>query len=243
MTFPLMNTPYRIIKNALFDAGLLGRGRDPNSDQLAEHLPRLQDMVNRFQTKGIKLWLEQDFLLQAPTLQAGLGLYTFGPASASANVVMVKPTRIKECYFQDISTELRPLIPISRNEWNLLGTHTTQGEISQYYVDKQQLTLNLYPWLVPDAEAAQGIIHVILQNQVTSPINLVDTMNFPQEWFDTLEWGLADMICTGQPQAVIDRCAKNADKFLTTLEDWDVEDTSIFIQPDPRSQYVGQRFQ
>jgi hypothetical protein len=237
---PLMNTPYRCIRNAMVDAGLLGRGRDPNSDHLMEYFPRLQDLFNRLQTKGIKLWLEQDFLLQAPVLQAGVPLYSFGP---TGNVVITRPTRIKECYFQDISTALRPLIPLSRNEWNLLGTHTIQGEISQYYVDKQQFTTNLYPWLVPDAEAALGIIHVIIQNQVTSPITLVDTMNFPQEWFDTLEWNLAEIIATGQPQAVIDRCTKMADKTLEILEDWDVEDASIFIQPDPRSQYMGQRFQ
>ena len=33
---------------------------------------------------------------------------------------------------------------------------------------------------------------------------------FAQEWRIALRWGLADDIATGQPQAIMDRCAQRA---------------------------------
>jgi hypothetical protein len=212
------------------DAGLLAEGDDPTPEQFAEHLGRLQDMVNVWQTKGIKLWLQLD---QAITLTAGLATYTFGPAGTT---VMTKPTRIiDDGYYLDANSNRRPIRLISRNEYNLLSNPTTQGPINSYWVDKQQTQLSVKFWLIPDTQAALGTAHLILQQQVTNPINLVETLNFPLEWFMALRWGLADEICTGQPSAIVQRCAQRALYYMTILEDWDVEDASTRFTPDQQS--------
>ena len=91
----------------------------------------------------------------------------------------------------------------------------------------------------PDATAATGTGHLIIQQQVTIFTNLTDTISFPEEWRMALRWGLADDICTGQPQATMDRCEKRAGTYRTMLEDWDVEDAATSFAPDQRIGQAG----
>jgi len=230
-----------IVGRGMRNAGLLGKSKDPTSWDLADGLNRINGIAYLWQTQGIKLWLQQDYALQAPILQAGLNLYSFGP---TGNVVMVRPTRLvsDSCYFQDTSGNRRPLIPMSRNEWDTLSVVTQQGAVNSFYADKQQYLLNVYLWLTPDTYTALGQVHLILQNQITTVTQVTDQMSFPLEWAMALEWGLADEICTGQPQAIMDRCATRATSYRLALEEWDVEDVGAVFQPDPRSQYVNNKF-
>lgn len=231
------NSPYRIVKFAMRDAGILQEGDEPNSDNFQEYMPRLNELFNFYQTQGLKLWLQEIITI---TCTQGKNLYVFGP---SGDVIMPRPPRFLEGYWQDFLGNRRPLIVLSRNEWDTLSTLVTQGSVNSYFIDKQQLTTNLYLWLTPDLySATQGTVNMLAQVQINNVIGLYDTMNFPQEWFIALHWGLADQISTGQPQAIIDRCSQMATKYLTMLEDWDVEDASTTFQPDQRNQYVGYRF-
>ena len=241
MTTPATaNTPYRVINDAMFESGLLGMGRPPNSEHLAMYTNKLNDLFNYLQVKGLKLWLNYDFPVTLIAGQGGSGNpYTFGPAG---NIVMVKPLRALEGYYVDSNNNSRPLIPLARSDWDLLSTRTNQGSLNSFYVDKQQLTLNVYTWLVPDAQAATGYMHLILQQQVGGVISLVDNLNFPIEWFLALKWNLAAQICTSQPQAVIDRCTAWATKTLDDLEAWDVEDASTSFAPDTRTMVSVGRF-
>lgn len=236
---PVAETCEQIITDAMFDAGLLGRGEEPDSEDFATHMRRLNKLVNYLQTKGLKLWMQEDYSLTAPILQAGVGQYQLGPAG---NVPMTKPRRVIEGYYSDSNQDRRPLILMSRNEWDTLSTITSQGTITAFYPDKQQLSVNVNLWLVPDITAASGTVHLILDTQVGNFAQITDTMAFPPEWALTLEWGLANQLSTGQPASVIERCAMNAAFYQSELEDWDVEDASTSFQPDTRGQFVGRRF-
>lgn len=233
MTIPSTNgTPFRIIKDAMYEAGLLARGHDPSSESLAQYNNRLQDMFQWMQTRGLKLWLEYDVAI---TPVAGQALYALGPTAAGGNVNMVKPVRCKEVYYTDQSGNRRPLIPMGRSEWDTLSTVTTLGAMTSWYGEKHQLTYNLWMWLTPDSTQVSGTIHAILQQQMNSIVTLVDTINLPIEWYLTVMWLLASQICTRQPQKVIDRCEKMAAQFLQDLEDWDVEDADTRFTPDTRT--------
>jgi hypothetical protein len=230
------NTPDRIIREAMRNAKLIGKGEDPSSEDYAEYMPRLNDLINVWQTQGLKLWLQTDLSV---TLVAGTALYTFG---TTGTVVMTKPTRVVQAYYLDSSDNRRPLLVLSRDEYTRLSNVVNQGQINSYYVDKQQATLNVYFWLTPDSDAATGTAHLIIQQQVTNIVSLNDTMNFPPEWFLALHWGLANEICSGQPQSIIDRCEKMSNQYRTALEDWDVEDASTSFAPDQRNTYETGRF-
>lgn len=229
MTSPSnFNTPDRIIRTAMLNVGKLQAGDDPTSEDYATYMPRLNDIFNFYQTQGLKLWLNYDLSI---TLTAGLALYSLGP---TGNVIMTKPLRVVQGYFLDQSSNIRPLWPISWQEYKTLSSTTEQGSINSYFVDKQQNALNVYLWLTPDSTAALGTAHVVIQQQVVQLVSLTDSMNFPMEWFIALHWALADEISTGQPAAIMSRATDRARFYREKLEDWDVEDAATMFQPDQR---------
>lgn len=218
MTAPNDNTPYSIIRDAYYDAGLLQEGESPNSEQLVSGMRKLTDLINLWQTQSLKLWLNTDVTV---TLVAGRGTYLLGP---SGDVNIVKPLRVLEAYVKSASGIRRPLTPLAWADYVRLSQVNQTGQINSYFVDKQQSLLSVLFWPVPDAVAAAGTVHLVVQSQVINFIALNETINFPIEWRIALRWGLADEICTGQPQAIMDRCQQRATTYRAALEDWDVED-------------------
>lgn len=229
MTAPADNTPISIISDAYQDAGLIQQGDTPTSEQIVQGMRRLTDLINLWQTQGLKLWLNVD---TSVTLTAGVGTYRFGPGY---DVDMTKPLRVIEAYYRDLNGIRRPLVPLSWDDYIRLSQVTTTGAINSYFVNKQQSYLSVFFWLIPDATAATGTAHLLFQTQVTNFISVTETMNFPVEWRIALRWGLADELATGQPQAIMDRCQQRAITYRTMLEDWDVEDAPTSFAPDQRS--------
>jgi len=220
------------------NAGLLEELQDPTPEQFAENRDRLTDLVNFQQTQGLKLFLWQDLPI---TLTAGISAYTLGPGGS---VIASKPIRALQGYFLDSSANRRPIYPLSWEEWMRLSQVTQQGPITQFFVDKQVSNLVVTFWLTPDATAALGTAHLLIEQQVTAPVFLTDAIAFPIEWFMYLSWGLADEICTGQPQAIMDRCRMKAETLRNALEGWDTEDASTSFAPDTtRGNFGGRRFQ
>ena len=233
MTAPVDNTPISIIQDAYFDAGLLQEGESLNSEQITSGMRKLTDLVNLWQTQGLKLWLNVDTPI---ILTVGQGTYTLGP---SGSVSMTKPMRALDAWYVDVTGIRRPLVPLAWSDYIRLSQINQTGQVNSYFIDKQQSNLSVFFWLLPDATAATGTCHLLLQTQVTNFINLTETMNFPIEWRIELRWGLADEICTGQPQAIMDRCQQRAAAYRTTLEDWDVEDAPLRFTPDARGTSAG----
>lgn len=224
------NTPERVIRFAMKDAGLLQEGEEPNSDEYAQYMSRLNDLINTFQTRGLKLWVNS---IQQVNLVAGTAAYALGPGGS---IISVKPVRVLEGYYVASGGESRPLDPLAWNDYNNLSTLTQQGAVTGYFVDKQQTNLSVKFWLVPDASAATGHVDLLIQRQITNVVSLNDTIAFPLEWYMALRWGLADDICGGQSEAIMARCEKRAGRFLEALEDWDVEDAGTQFQPEARAQ-------
>ena len=228
----ISNTPYGIISDAMHDAGYLQEGDEPNSEQLASYMRRLNDIINLWQTQGLKLWLEQDLAIP---LVEGQNKYTLGPAVGSS-VQMSKPLRALQGYVLNSTTNIRrPIIPMAWESWMRLSQIVgNNGTISSYFIDKQAAVLNVWFWNTPDALEATNIAHLLIQQQAVNPINLEQNVSFPQEWRIALRWGLADDISSGQPQAIMDRCMQRATQFRQALENWDVEDPSTRFAIDPR---------
>jgi len=239
MTTPSDNTPIKIITDAYMEAGLIRAGSQLNSDQISRGMRYLTDVINFEQTQGLKLWLTTDLSI---TLISGTGTYKLGPTADGGTVDMTKPLRVIEAYYLFSSGTRQPLLPLSWDDYVRLSQVSTTGAINSYFVNKQQLTLNVFFWLIPDATAATGTGHVVIQQQVTNPISVTETMNFPIEWRMFLKWSLADDIVTGQPEAIMNRCSQNAERYRNALEAWDVEDAPTQFTPDPRAAFVGSSF-
>ena len=229
MVASVSNTVYGIINDAMQDAGILQDGDLANSDQLATYMRRLCDIINLWQTQGLKLFLWQDVSITLVTDQA---TYTM---KSGGDVDMTKPLRAFQGYILDTSNIRRPLVALSWDEYVRLSQVTgNSGSISSFFINKQATSLNVSFWNPPDATEALNTAHLLVETQAANPINLEENLSFPQEWRIALRWGLADDICTGQPQAIMDRCAQRAEAYRTMLEDWDVEDTVTSFAPDQR---------
>lgn len=228
MTTPAYNTPISIISDAYFDAGLIQEGEAINGEQVVSGMRKLTDLVNLWQTQGLKLWLNTEVVVP---LVAAKALYLFSPAG---DVMMVKPLRVLEAYYKNADGIRRPLTPLAWADYTKLSKLTQTGQINSYFVDKQQSAMSVAFWPVPDAVAATGTVGLLVQSQVTNFINVTETVNFPAEWRIALRWGLADEICTGQPQAIMDRCQSRASTYRAALEDWDVEDAPTRFAVDTR---------
>lgn len=238
MVAAVSNTAYGIINDAMHDAGLLQEGEEPTSEQLANNLRRLCDIVNLWQTQGLKLWLLEGISIP---LTEGVSSYTLMP---SGTVDMTKPLRALQGYvLQATSNVRRPVTMISWNEWMTLSQVSGNNSmISSVFIDKRATQLTVNVWNPPDATEALNTLHLLIQTQAANPVNLEESMSFPQEWRIALRWGLADDICTGQPQAIMDRCQQRANAYREVLENWDVEDTATRFTPDTRIQYGQGKF-
>lgn len=239
---------YGIITDAMKDTGKLRSGDEPDSETLAEWTRKLNKLINLYMTQGLKLWLiEQLSLTLIPPLPNGNGvpLYTLGPLGT---VPMQKPLRVISAFYVFNGTGANvnqyPLVSLSYpDEYQRLSNLLAPGAINSYAVDKQQSTLNVYLWNPPDPfTASNGTVLLMIEQSVTNFIGITDQMNFPIEWSLALEWGLADLGSTGQPAAIIGRCAAMAKQYREALEDWDVEDADTLFQPDQRSYQSQGRF-
>lgn len=214
------NTAFRIIRTGLKSAGLLQEGDDPKGEQLVDCMDRLNDIINLWQTQGIKLWLMAT--AAAPALVAGTVSYT----------LPTKVLRIYEAYFLDQNGISRPLDLLSWNTYNSLSAKAQQGPITGVFVDNQLASTVLKYWLVPDAGAALGSVQLLYRQYMSTLVNLTDAMVFPNEWFMALHWALADEMSTGQPQEIIQRCEKKALEYRLALEAFDVEEASVYFTPN-----------
>lgn len=239
MATSVSNNAYGIIVDAMTDAGLLQEGSRPNSEQLATNMRRLNDIINLWQTQGLKLFLQEE--VNVP-LVVGQTLYTLGPVGPA--VVMPRPTRILQGFIVEKQGKIRrPLVPISRDEWERLSQITgNNGTINSFMVDKQATATNLNLWPPPDSVEVTNTATFLMQVQAHNPLTLNEDILFSQEWRIALRWGLADDICTGQPQAIMDRCMNNAKKYRDALEDWDVEDAPTMFNVDSRFYSHAGRF-
>lgn len=238
MTFPaLFQTAERLIVLAYEDAKLTGQGQSPNSEQIARGMSRLCDIINFWQTQGLKLWTLTD---QSVNLVEDQQAYTFMPGGT---VDMTKPMRILQGYVEIADTEdtKRPIYLLSWDGWMRLSQTAQTGAISNFFVDKLYDRLTVKFWLIPDAIEAANTAHLLIQQQITNFSSLTETLMFPQEWFIALRWALAADLANGQPEEIVQRCERNAGMYRTALENWDVEDASTQFTPDPRMGfYTGQ---
>jgi len=233
------NTAYGIINDAMVDAGLLQEGQRADSEQLANFMRRLNDIVNLWQSYGLKLFLQQEVTFD---MVADQSIYTFGPSGTGAD--MAKPSRVLQGYITLTNGDSRrPLTPLSVDEWERLGQVVgNSGVVNSYMVRKQTTLLQINLWPPPDATDVVNPCTLLFQVQPTGPIILSDNTSFPQEWRIALRWALAEDICTGQPQAIVDRCANNAKVYREQLEGWDVEDAPTYFGLDMRAQQSYGRF-
>lgn len=230
------NTVELCIRDAMREAQLIEKTQNPSGEDYANHSTRLNQMVQLWMTQGLKLFLWKDI---APTLVAGQQVY---PITSTFVNMSTNPQQMREAYYLYPSGSQYPLIPYSWNEWNTLSTRSQQGQPTNFFVDKQATAFNVSLWPIPNATAALGSAHFLVRQRAPQMLQLNEQTMFPTEWFLALMWGLAEEICIGQPEAIVQRCTTKSVAYREMLEGFDVEDGGVQFQPDPRAGYHLSRF-
>jgi hypothetical protein len=229
-------TASAIVTSGYRDAQKIPLGGVLTAAQMDEGIARLNDLINLWQTQGLKLFLEEEVTV---TLVAGQQLYTMMPGG---HVNVNKPLQVKQATYWDLGGAIRSLIPLSRDEWTRLSNRTLQGSVNQYFAEKLYDRINFHLWMVPNTVAATGSVKAVIRKQASNALNSSSSILFPPEWAIALRWSIADEVSFGMPEAVTVRCAARAKTFKDALEAWDVEDAETYFQPDSRTFGGGSRF-
>lgn len=219
-------TASELIKDALILVGGLEDDEPADANQQAHALRALNRMVKAWGSKGLKAWCWNELTL---TLVASTSSYTIGP---SGTLVADRPLRINNArkVISNNETEIRI---VSREEYMLQPSKTSEGEPVFVYYDPQLTNGVLYVWPTPNSTDQ-------IKFSAQQPMDDFDAASnnpyFPSEWLDAIVYNLALRLCpqyevTGEDRNYI---AMMAEKFLQEAEDGDMDDGSLYYYPSER---------
>jgi hypothetical protein len=227
----------QIISYALRKLGVLELGVTPDADTVANAANALDMMVKSWITKGIKLWTITEITLP---VVSGSSSYSIGPTGTS--LVTDKPMKLKQAWLRNVSVTPQNDIPlqiISQNDYNLMGSKFSTGTPNSVYMEVGRDNSILKVYLTPDVYAQTSYqIHLVSQRLLQDVGLATNTLDFPQEWLYALGWNLAAEMAIDYslPADRIQYLEVRAHKMLSEVEDFDVENNSIFFTPDQRWQ-------
>ena len=136
-----------------------------------------------------------------------------------------------------------PMSILSQQEYNILGSKFNTGAVNSVFYQPSVLNGTVKVFLTPNADQATNYeLHMTVQRPIEDITTANQTFDFPSEWYQCLRWGLASEIAVdyGLPLEKLSGIIQRADSYKQRLMAWDVENASIFFQPDIRAQV--QRF-
>lgn len=193
-------------------------------------------MIKQWMTEGIKLWTVTE---QTLTLVASQTSYTVGPSGP--DLVADKPLRLIQAILRNTSVSPYidiPLQILSKQEYNTLGSKFSTGTANSIYLNPGLTSSEVKVFLTPDTATATNYSVIMTVQRPLYDISASgDTPDFPNEWMNALVWGLADQLAIeyGLPVNHRQEIALRAEKYRNLLMDWDVENESVFFQPDMRN--------
>jgi hypothetical protein len=165
----------------------------------------------------------------------GQPTFTFSSGTGedvTANIVgltMSRPLRIVEGYIRTSAGLDTNIMPISRQEYDMLGNKTTAGIINQFYYDEQLENGQLYVFNPQSVEGSS--LYLLAQRQFYDMTNGTDNFDFPQEWFQALKWGLAEEVAMEYniDLQVLSYYTQKAQMLLEECFNESVEEASVYF--------------
>lgn len=219
----------QLIKDAMIEIGVLNASENPSSDDQSLALRELNRMIKHWQVSGYNLWTRERGTI---TLTANKGIdtnpYLMGPGGDfSAH----RPLRIESMRYINSDGYQRPMEQISRSEYDDLPNKDSTGEATLFHYDPQVGSGKLYIWPVLKT-GGSGSIAFTYQRPIEDFDAASNEPDFPQEWFETLKFGLAARLAPKffpQDVQMQQRLMQVAGMKLTECLNFDVEPTSSFF--------------
>jgi len=236
----------QIISLALRKLGVLEIGDTPDATSIANASMSLNLLIKQLSMEGLKLWKNSELIIP---LTSGTTSYILGGASSTLMYDSLAPTvaitdkplkAIQGFYRNTQSTPYvdTPLLLISKQEYNMLGSKFSTGTANTIFYDVKQLNGILYVYLTPDANAQANLqLRLVVQLPLNDISLATEVPDFPNEWMNTLVWNLADQLALeyGVPMNARQEIMQRALMYRMQATDWDVEASSTYFSPDFRS--------
>ena len=185
-----------IIKRAYRLLGVTSAGQTPSTDLVSDASFALNTLVKAWQADGMPLWAIRSYSVP---LTDGDATYNIGNGQT---INTPKPLKLTQAFNHDSVSDVDiPMRILTRQEYNMLGNKTSSGNPIQIFYDPQRTygILSVFP--VPTSTEATNNTIVIHYQRPFEDFNAsTDELDFPQEWFDAVCYGLA---CRLAPEACI----------------------------------------
>jgi len=216
-----------LIAAALRKLTVIGEGESPNANQLSTGQAALNSIILAYQSLGMFLWKrverEISFVLGQDEYVLGVGQTINTPYPYKVHQAIVE-------YSGGAQVDME-LIP--HFNFNLLPKYSTGIPIKGSYQPKNNQGV-FYVWPTPDASAvANNTLLITYQQPFDIFTSATETVDFPQEWYLPLVYGLADVLADEYALPLEDRrrIEKQAEKYLSIVMGGAGEDTSAFFFP------------
>ena len=236
----------QIITLALRKLGVLEIGATPDPDTIANASMSLNLLIKMMSTDGLKLWKISELIIPITANQTSyiLGGSTSTLMYDSLNPTVAitdKPLKAIQGFYRNLQNSPPidvPVMLISKQEYNILGSKKSTGVANTLFYDPRKLNGVLYVYLTPNLYSQTNLqLHLIAQMPLNDLNSALEVPDFPNEWMNCLVWNLADQMSMeyGVPMNARQEIALRANAYKTQLTDWDVEASSTFFMPDYRS--------
>jgi hypothetical protein len=215
----------QLIAGALRLCGAVAQGETPTAAQVTEASEALNMLIKAWQADGMPLWVIKNYTL---TLVSGTNTYTVTP----------KLLKVIQAFNHNTSTNIDvPMRIVTRQEYNVLGNKTSTGNPIQVFSSPEltNTVVKLFP--TPDAtSASQNQVVLVYQKQFDDMDSASDNLEFPNEWFEAVKYGLATRMAGEYGVSLDDRrqLLSEANSIKQEALSFSTEEGSFFFQADRR---------
>lgn len=174
-----MTTPAELIRLALIDAGIFGRGQTADAEDTNNAFTRLNWMLSQWSRKR---WLVYH-LIDVVCESTGALSYSVG---SGGDFDTIRPDRIESAFARQISPQTPnpvdyPLTPIpSREDYNRIVLKNMGTWPALYFYDSGYPEGQLYVWPLP--AAGQFDLHISVKKNLDRFTSLAQEIEFPPEY-------------------------------------------------------------
>lgn len=226
----------QVIEAALRGLSVLEEGAQPTATATQNASFALNLIIKSWQKDGIKLWTIDNLVIP---LVSGQTLYTIGP-DVGNDIISDRPLKVIQGFLRNTSVTPPVDIPmqaLSRQEYNMLGSKASTGTMNSYFFNPKPTYGQLEVYLTPDTNTATNYaFYAVVQRPLMDMVKASDNFDFPNEWFMALKWALMAELASDYDKSLQDRAYFDAKStaYKRDVEDWDVENASVYFVPDVR---------
>jgi len=221
-----------IISAALRKIGVVPQGETASAVQITEGAFALNVMVKAWEGDGMPLWAIKTLTIP---YTAGTASYTIGNG---ATIDSAKPLKVIQAWNKDLLSNVDiPMIILTRYDYNRLGNKTSSGTPVQiqYTPERDTGTVTVFP--VPDTAAETNNRLVMMYQCPFEDFDAsTDNLDFPQEWYDAVIYGLATRLAPeyGLPVEQRQLLYKEAKEIKDAAFGFGTEEGSLYFGVDRR---------